>query len=192
MLLCQSALLLQPPFQCTHKTHAIVVGTQQHADVGRLLVISSTDYHRQSNEVITKLKLSKPVRALYPLDSSRLVVSVDYQLLVYILYRSTLTRTHWLSTSRTVTALHCHDGAFSSEECTNSVYAIMSSAIITQGLWQHATGGPSTCTQQQIKVWCTCHACLLPNARRQVASCPTTNVASLAWLVPSTVWKATS
>ncbi len=138
------------------KMHAMVVGTQgvMHADVGRVLVINITEHrrHNPSDEMVTKLKLSKPVRTLYPLDGTRLVVSVDYQLLVYTLQQSTLVRQHWLSTSRTVTALHCHEGE--QGQCVWWLFSIECSfyhvpnhppRLCLQMLWLLVITAPSTC-----------------------------------------------
>ena len=89
---------------------ALVVVTEQGTEVGRLLVILDTrkaGRHLTGTDNVTKLKLNKPVKAVQALDGRRLVVSVDYGLLVY---DNCMTRRHCLSTSRTVTSISCKHG----------------------------------------------------------------------------------
>lgn len=90
----------------------LVVATEQGPEVGRILLF---DTHHASallaaDDVLAKLKLPKPVKAVQALDNKYLVVSVEYQLLVYGLFGSTLVRREHMSMSRTVTTIDSKDG----------------------------------------------------------------------------------
>ena len=91
---------------------SLVVATKQGHDVGRILLIDTRHANAlvSGDDLLAKLKVSKPIMAVQALDSKHLVVSVDYMLLVYTLVGSSLMRQQSHSTSRTVTFIDCKDG----------------------------------------------------------------------------------
>lgn len=112
----QQVLACRLAFGYTHTMvqQAMVVATEQGHDVGRILLLSTSRAHAllSGDELLAKLKVSKPIVAIQAFDHKHLVVSVEYQLLVYTLIHSTLIRQHCLPMSRTVTLIDCKDGVW--------------------------------------------------------------------------------